>query len=62
MEVVPYFKMLREERKRLLKFSINCPNFKEIHKDIKKLEKLIGRQEVGEIHVALEVYYYKDEE
>lgn len=61
MEVVPQFKLLKEERKRLLKFSINCPNFKEIHKDIKKLEKLIGKQEVGEILVALEVYYYKDD-
>ena len=60
MEIVPQFKLLKEERKRTLKFTINVPNFKETYKDLKKIEKLIGKREVGEILVNLEVQYYKD--
>lgn len=56
-----FYKILKEERKRELKFSFFVPNFKEIKQNVKKIEKLIGDREIKEIKMSLVVEYYNEE-
>lgn len=56
-----FYKILKEERKRELKFGFFVPNFKEIKQNVKKIEKLIGNREIKEIKMSLVVEYYNEE-